>query len=96
MGLLILFLPTSLQQHQAQTGKDGVSSYKIEYVAQAEGILNLNSYHNCIVGSKVTVILLNGWILHRKGSVRRLQSTLFLQFISSFSKYKTWERLSLN
>ena len=48
-------------------------SHKIDYVKNFKGILNLKGHSNCISGSKVTAVLLNGWILttgelHREGS----------------------------
>ena len=36
---------------------------KYRYVTQAYDILSIKGYQNCIVGLKVTVILMNGWIL---------------------------------
>jgi hypothetical protein len=36
---------------------------KIDYVTIFKEILNPEGYANCITGSKVTAILLNGWIL---------------------------------
>ena len=41
----------------------GASSYKIDCVGNFSGILNLEGHENCIIGSKVTVILLNGLAL---------------------------------
>ena len=41
---------------------DGAFSHKIDYVIIFEGILNLEGHPNRITGSKVTAILLNGWI----------------------------------
>ena len=38
--------------------EDGAFSHKIDYE-----ILNLEGHPNCITGSRVTAILLNGWIL---------------------------------
>ena len=61
IDLVILFLP--LRRHQAQRFWDGATSHKIDYVAQAWGILNLKGYQNCIIGSKVMAILLNGQLL---------------------------------
>ena len=42
---------------------DGASSHKIDYVRKFCEILNLEGHHNPISGSKVTAILLKGWIL---------------------------------
>ena len=35
----------------------------MDYVAQVLGILNLKGHCNPIFGSKVTALLLNGWVL---------------------------------
>ena len=43
--------------------EDGAFSHKIDYVTFFQEILNLEGHPNCITGSKVTVILLNAWIL---------------------------------
>ena len=42
---------------------DGAFSHKIIYVTFFLEILNLKGHLNPITGSKVTAILLNGWIL---------------------------------
>ena len=42
---------------------DGASSPKIYYVSEFQGVLNLKRYQNCIIGSKITGILLNEWVL---------------------------------
>ena len=43
--------------------KDGAFSHKIDYVTIFLEILNLEGHPNRITGSRVTAILLNGWIL---------------------------------
>ena len=43
--------------------EDGAFSHKIDYVTIFLEILNLEGHQNRITGSRVTVILLNGWIL---------------------------------
>ena len=43
--------------------EDGAFSHKIDYVTILYEILNLEGHLNCITGSRVTAILLNGWIL---------------------------------
>ena len=43
--------------------EDGALSHKIDYFTIFYKILNLEGHLNRITGSKVTVILLNGWIL---------------------------------
>jgi hypothetical protein len=42
---------------------DGAFSHKIDYVTIVKEILNPERHPNCITGSKVPAILLNGWIL---------------------------------
>ena len=42
---------------------DGAFNHKIEYVTIFSEILNPEGHPNCITGSKVTSILLHGWIL---------------------------------
>ena len=63
-----LFLTLFLRHCQAQTIWDGVSNHKIDYVASVKGILNLKGYRNPIIGSKITAILLNVWILPSGGA----------------------------
>ena len=41
---------------------NSVFSHEIDYVTLLKGILNLKGYQNFIIDSKVTAILLNGWI----------------------------------
>ena len=41
---------------------------KIDYVTTFKKILNPEGHSNCITGSKVTAILLNGWILYICGA----------------------------
>ena len=57
------FPPTALRRCHAQTVRDNSSSYKIDYVIVIKKFLNLKGHQNFITGSKVTVILVNGWIL---------------------------------
>ena len=42
---------------------DGAFSYKIDYVTIIKETLNLEGHPNPITGSKVSVMMLNGWIL---------------------------------
>ena len=42
--------------------EDGAFIHKIEYVKNFKEILNIDGHLYCITGSKVTAILLNGWI----------------------------------
>ena len=57
--------------------EDGAFSHKIYYVRIFSDILNLEGHRNCITGSRVTAILLNGWILSIGGAsvVEGLRST---------------------
>ena len=38
-------------------------NHKVDYFAQVQEILNPEGFQNCIIGSKVTAILLDRWIL---------------------------------
>ena len=64
-----------LRRRHAQTGKHGASSHKTYYIDIFSEILNLEGHQNRCIGSKVTAILMNGWILPTDGvaSVLRLQ-----------------------
>ena len=57
------FPPTALRGRHAQTVRDSSWSYKIDYVIVMKNILNPKGHQNRISGSKVTNILLKGWIL---------------------------------
>ena len=71
------FPPTALRRRHAHTVKDSSSSYKIDYVILIKTFLNPEGHQNRIRGSKVTAILLKGWILPIGGAsaVEGLQST---------------------
>ena len=60
---------TSLQCRHARIGKNGAFSHKTNYIDIFAEILNLEAHLNRCIGSKVTVILLNGWILPTGGVV---------------------------
>ena len=51
-----------VQRRHAIMVEDGAVSHKIDYVTILE-ILNIKGHQNRITGSRVTAILLNGWIL---------------------------------
>ena len=57
--------------------RDGSSSYKIDYFIVIKNLLNPEGHQSSINGSKVTAILLKGWILPIGGAsaVEGLQST---------------------
>ena len=57
------FPPPALRRRHAQTVRDSTSSYKIDYVIVIKNFLNPEGHQNPISGSKVTAILLKGWIL---------------------------------
>ena len=57
------FPSTALRRRHAQTVRDRSSSYKIDYVIGIKNFLNPEYHQNMINGSKVTAILLKGWIL---------------------------------
>ena len=54
------FPPMALQHRHAQSVRDSSSKYKIDYVVQVKNILNPKKHQNCIIGSKVMAIWLNG------------------------------------
>ena len=54
---------------------DGAISHKIKYVKICQEILNLKGHQNCLIGSKVKAILVNGEFyllveLHQEESAR--------------------------
>ena len=53
----------SLQRRHALKVADSAYSHEIDYVTIFEEILNPEGHPICTYGSKVTAILLNGWIL---------------------------------
>ena len=55
--------PTALRRRNTQTVGDRSYSYKIDYVIVIKNFLNSEGHQNPISGSKVTAILLKGWIL---------------------------------
>ena len=57
------FPPTASRRRHAQTVRDSSSSYKIDYVIVIKTFLNPEGHQNPISGSKVTAILVKGWIL---------------------------------
>ena len=75
----------------AQTVRDSSSSYKIDYVIVIKNFLNPEGHQNPINGSKVTVILLKGWILPIGGAsaVEGLRSMGLPHLVSvEFSLYE--------
>ena len=75
------FPPTALRRHHAQTVEDSSSSYKIDYVIVIKTFLNPEGHPNRISGSKVTAILLKGWILPIGGSAINGDTRSSLSFI---------------
>ena len=67
----------SLRRRHALSVEDGAFSHKIDYITIFLETLNLEGHLNCITGSRLTAILLNGWILPIGGAsaVEGLQST---------------------
>ena len=55
------------RRHTLRVG-DGSFSHKIDYVTISKEILNLEGHLNHITGSRVTAILLTGWILPNGGA----------------------------
>ena len=71
------FSTTALRRPHAQMVRDSSSSYKIDYVIVIKTFLNPGGHQNPINGSKVTAILLMGWIspVGRASAVEGLQTT---------------------
>ena len=71
--------------------EDGGFSHKIDYDTIFKEILNLEGHPSCRNGSKVTVILLNRWILPiGEGSTSAACAAgLFLRQILYFLKHKS-------
>ena len=59
----------SLRRRHALTVADGALSHKIDHVTIFKEILNTEGHPNRITGSKVTAILLKGWILPIGGAL---------------------------
>ena len=78
------FPPTALRRRHAQTVKDSSSSYKIDYFIVVKTILNPEGHQNRITGSKITAILLKGYILPFGGAsaVEGLRSTGLPRLVS--------------
>ena len=57
-----------LRRRHAQMVKIGASSRKTNYIDSFSENLNLEGHYNRCIGSKVTAILLNGWILPTGGA----------------------------
>ena len=63
--------------------KKDAFSHEINYATPCLDFLNLEEHPNCIAGSRVTMILLNGWILSIGGlphlvSVQQQKFTTFV------------------
>ena len=69
------FPPTALQRRHAQTVTDSTSSYKIDYIIVIKNFLNLEGHQNPISCSKVTTILLKGWILNKWHPIQKPPSS---------------------
>ena len=59
----------SLRRRHAQTVKNGASSHKTNCIDIFSEILNPEGHQNRCIGLKVTLILLNGYILPTGGAV---------------------------
>ena len=64
------FPPTVVRRRHAQTVRVSTSSYKIDYVIMIKNFLNPEGHQNPFSGSKVTAILLKGWIWPIGGASR--------------------------
>ena len=56
-----MYLQTAMRQYgcHAQTVRNNTISYKIDNVGQIKDILNPEGTYDCIIGLKVTVVLLD-------------------------------------
>ena len=76
--------------------EDGAFSHKRYYVTIFKEILNLEGNPNCITGSKVTAILLNGWILPIGGASAvkslRLQPAQQASFYIYILIFELWSK----
>ena len=61
------FPPTALRRRHAKTIRNSTSSYKIDFVIMIKKFLDPKGYQNLFSGSKLTAILLKGWIRHIGG-----------------------------
>ena len=59
----------SLRRRLAQMIVDGAFNHKMDWLMKSLEILNLKGHQNRIIGSKVTAILLNGWVMPIGGVV---------------------------
>ena len=80
--------PYTVPLGPTKTVRDGASSHKIDFVTRVKDNINVKKYHNCIIGSKVTAIMLNGWILLKKAYLISITYTFpkmykYLLFLSS-------------
>ena len=89
----------SLRRRHALTVADGAFIHKIDYVTILKENLNPTGHPNRITGSKVTAILLNGWILSIGGassgrvcscSLRSRLVLIYKLLIIYFLKQKLW------
>ena len=89
------FVKISLRRRHTLTFADGAFSHKIDHVTIFQEILNSKGYPNRITGSKVTAILLKGWILpmvelHREGSASAACAAgLFLLLLTFYYSLST-------
>ena len=67
MVLKVLFVKISIRRRHVQMVGNGAFSNKIDYVTLFKDILNLKGHR--ITGSRVLVILLNGWSFSGGGPV---------------------------
>ena len=63
--------------------EDGAFSHKIDYVTFCKEILNIKEHQNCVTGSRVTKVLLNGWIwlIGGASALEGLLSTRFTRLV---------------
>ena len=84
----LAFSSQALRRLHAKTVRDRCSSYKIDYVIVIKNFLNPEGHQNPISGSKVTAILLKGWILlvYRASAREGLPCSLRNRLVTMYSK----------
>ena len=79
-SLIHPLLKIFLWRRHMEIVKNVASSHKTNILEFFLYILSLDGHHNCCIGSKVTSILLNGWILptvHQEGSASAAFAAIF-------------------
>ena len=68
------------RRHSFGESNSSASSHEIGYVVQVQVILNAKGYPNWIIGSKITALFLNGWILPIGSAINGATPSSFTAF----------------